>query len=151
MSDRQDEQLIGKILFKHYKLKKKEMNFNSIIEYSKESEYELNFIRNGDEIRNSYICKLISKKILTNEKEKLDHPNIIKFKEVFIANKPIKTLNIVTEYADGGDLSLEIKNQRKEYFKESQILDYFTQICLAIKHIHGKHIMHRDLKSQNIF
>ncbi len=83
--------------------------------------------------------------------EKLDHPNIIKFKEVFIANKPIKTLNIVTEYADGGDLSLEIKKQRKEYFKESQILDYFTQICLAIKHIHGKHIMHRDLKSQNIF
>jgi NIMA (never in mitosis gene a)-related kinase len=83
--------------------------------------------------------------------EKLDHPNIIKFKEVFIANKPIKTLNIVTEYADGGDLSLEIKNQRKEYFKESQILHYFTQICLAIKHIHGKHIMHRDLKSQNIF
>ena len=83
--------------------------------------------------------------------EKLDHPNIIKFKEVFIANKPIKTLNIVTEYADGEDLSLEIKKQRKEYFKESQILDYFTQICLAIKHIHGKHIMHRDLKSQNIF
>ena len=83
--------------------------------------------------------------------EKLDHPNIIKFKEVFIANKPLKTLNIVTEYADGGDLSLAIKNQRKEYFKESQILDYFTQICLAIKHIHGKHIIHRDLKSQNIF
>ena len=83
--------------------------------------------------------------------EKFDHPNIIKFKEVFIANKPKKTLNIVTEYADGGDLSLEIKNQRKEYFKESQILDYFTQICLAIKHIHAKHIMHRDLKSQNIF
>ena len=83
--------------------------------------------------------------------EKFDHPNIIKFKEVFIANKPKKTLNIVTEYADGGDLSLEIKNQRKEYFKESQILHYFTQICLAIKHIHGKHIMHRDLKSQNIF
>ena len=83
--------------------------------------------------------------------EKLDHPNIIKFKEVFIANKPTKTLNIVTEYADGGDLSLEIKNQRKEYFKENQILNYFTQICLAIKHIHSKHIMHRDLKSQNIF
>ncbi len=57
---------------------KKEMNFNSIIEYSKESEYELNFIRNGDEIRNSYICKLISKKILTNEKEK-SHNSIIIF------------------------------------------------------------------------
>ena len=29
--------------------------------------------------------------------EKFDHPNIIKFKEVFIANIPKKTLNIVTE------------------------------------------------------
>ena len=57
---------------------KKEMNFNSIIEYSKESEYELNFIRNGDEIRNSYISKLITKNILTIQKEK-SHNSIIIF------------------------------------------------------------------------
>jgi len=30
-------------------------------------------------------------------------------------------------------------------------MDWFTQICLAIKHIHDKKILHRDLKSQNIF
>ena len=33
--------------------------------------------------------------------EKLDHSNIIKFKEVFMAKKPIYTLNIVMDYADG--------------------------------------------------
>ena len=84
--------------------------------------------------------------------QNLDHPNIIKCKEFFISQKPTLTLNIVTEYADGGDLSLKIKSQpKKEPIAESTILDLFTQICLSIKHIHDKHIIHRDLKSQNIF
>jgi NIMA (never in mitosis gene a)-related kinase len=90
---------------------------------------------------------LMESKIL----EKLDHPNIIKFKEVFIAKKPRFTLNIVTDYADGGDLQSRVKAQKSKYFSEIQILDWFTQICLAIKHIHDKKILHRDLKSQNIF
>jgi len=82
---------------------------------------------------------------------KLDHQNIIKFYEVFDSKKPKHTLNIVTEYADGGDLSEKIKSQGKTPFKETEILDYFTQICLALKHIHDKKIIHRDLKSGNVF
>eukprot|EP01016_Furgasonia_blochmanni_P037671 TRINITY_DN4461_c0_g1_i5.p1 TRINITY_DN4461_c0_g1~~TRINITY_DN4461_c0_g1_i5.p1 ORF type:complete len:639 (-),score=39.67 TRINITY_DN4461_c0_g1_i5:980-2896(-) len=34
---------------------------------------------------------------------------------------------------------------------ESKIVDWFTQICLAMKHVHEKKIIHRDIKSQNIF
>jgi len=34
---------------------------------------------------------------------------------------------------------------------EERILHCFTQICLAIKHLHDRKIIHRDLKSQNIF
>lgn len=82
--------------------------------------------------------------------ERLDHPNIIKFIEVFRSSKPYSTLNIVMDYADKGDLQSKIKTQKKA-FPESQILDWFTQICLAIKHIHDKKILHRDLKSGNIF
>lgn len=37
------------------------------------------------------------------------------------------------------------------YFTEDHILNWFTQICLAIKHVHDRKILHRDLKSQNIF
>ena len=83
--------------------------------------------------------------------QKLDHPNIIKFKEVFMAKKPFFTLNIVTEYADGGDLHQKIKGRKGKLFPENQILDWFTQIALAINHIHNKFIIHRDLKPQNIF
>jgi NIMA (never in mitosis gene a)-related kinase len=31
------------------------------------------------------------------------------------------------------------------------VLNWFTQILLSIKHIHDRKILHRDLKSQNIF
>lgn len=49
-------------------------------------------------------------------------------------------LNIVMEYADEGDLSMRIKQAKKDnkYFEENQILDWFTQICLGIKHIHDR-------------
>lgn len=33
--------------------------------------------------------------------QRLDHPNIIRFREVFMAKKPCFTLNIVMDYADG--------------------------------------------------
>ncbi len=57
------------------------------------------------------------------------------------------------EYAECGDLSKSINDHKKNknYYKENQILDWFTQICLAIKHVHDRKILHRDIKGQNIF
>ena len=85
--------------------------------------------------------------------KQLDHSNIIKFKDVFTTTKPNNILNIVTEYADDGDLNQKIKKlkEKKSPFTEQQIIDYLTQICLALNHIHKKKIIHRDLKSGNIF
>jgi len=44
-------------------------------------------------------------------------------------------------------------NQRAKSssFPELQIFRWFTQICLGLKHIHDRKILHRDLKTQNIF
>ena len=51
----------------------------------------------------------------------------------------------------GGDLAKKVSAQRGTYFSESQIIDWFTQICLALKHVHDRKVLHRDLKCQNIF
>jgi NIMA (never in mitosis gene a)-related kinase len=57
------------------------------------------------------------------------------------------------DYADGGDLQSMInkQKQKRELFTEDQILHWFIQICLALKHIHDRQILHRDIKAQNIF
>ena len=80
--------------------------------------------------------------------KELSHPNIIHFREV-LTDKDY--LYIVMDYADGGDLSMKIREQNGKFFPENKILDWFTQVCLAIKHIHDRKILHRDIKSQNIF
>jgi len=80
--------------------------------------------------------------------ENLTHPNIIRFREVYKTKRG--KLCIVMDYADGGDLQKYLKGTKK-YLKEDLILNWFTQICLAMKHVHDRKILHRDLKSQNIF
>ncbi len=45
----------------------------------------------------------------------------------------------------------KITNQKGRFFSENQIIDWFTQLCLAMKHIHDRKILHRDIKSQNVF
>ena len=78
---------------------------------------------------------------------KLDHPNIVRFKEVY--RTKLHKLNIVMEYADGGDLSTHIKTLRESQspMDEETVLQIFTQICLAMKHLHDRKILHRDLKA----
>ncbi|CAG9334940.1 unnamed protein product [Blepharisma stoltei] len=78
-----------------------------------------------------------------------DHPNIIKFRDVYTTTNG--KLNIVMDYADGGDLASKIQAQRGRLFPENQILNWFVQICLAMKHVHDRKVLHRDIKGQNIF
>ena len=60
---------------------------------------------------------------------------------------------IIMEYADAGDLSMVVKRQKelKQYLPEPDILSWFVQIALGLQYIHKKNILHRDLKTQNIF
>ena len=58
---------------------------------------------------------------------------------------------LIEDFLLGGDLQKRIKDQRGRPFSENQILDWFTQICLGMKHINYRKFIHRDLKGQNIF
>ncbi|EDL87199.1 NIMA (never in mitosis gene a)-related expressed kinase 1 (predicted) [Rattus norvegicus] len=78
----------------------------------------------------------------------MKHPNIVQYKESFEENG---SLYIVMDYCEGGDLFKRINAQKGTLFQEDQILDWFVQICLALKHVHDRKILHRDIKSQNIF
>ncbi|OXB55521.1 hypothetical protein ASZ78_006255 [Callipepla squamata] len=75
----------------------------------------------------------------------MKHPNIVLYRESFEENG---CLYIVMDYCEGGDLFRKINAQKGVLFSEDQILDWFVQICLAIKHIHDRKILHRDIKSQ---
>ena len=82
----------------------------------------------------------------------LTHKNIIWYKEAFY-DKETRTLNMVIEYVDGGDLSMKIKiaKQKKTYLKENLIWYIFIQILEGIDYLHKKFIIHRDLKTSNIY
>lgn len=79
---------------------------------------------------------------------KLNHPNIVTFWESFTTSN---NLYIVMEFADGGDLYALVKGRNGKYMDEIKVLDIFIQISLGLKHIHDRKILHRDLKTQNIF
>uniref|UniRef100_A0AAQ5ZIH0 non-specific serine/threonine protein kinase n=1 Tax=Amphiprion ocellaris TaxID=80972 RepID=A0AAQ5ZIH0_AMPOC len=78
----------------------------------------------------------------------MSHPNIVQYQESFEEGG---CLYIVMDYCEGGDLFKKINSQKGILFSEEQILDWFVQICLALKHVHDRKILHRDIKSQNIF
>ena len=82
----------------------------------------------------------------------LNHQNIIGYKEAFFDSKT-KTLNIIMEYAEEGDLRKKIKENLKKHlhFTEDTIWDWIIQILEGLKYLHDNKIMHRDLKSANIF
>jgi NIMA (never in mitosis gene a)-related kinase len=81
---------------------------------------------------------------------KLNHPNIVQYLGSFLERN---IFHIVMEFADGGDLGGKIDEaaSTKTPFTEDRILDWFVQICFAMKHVHDRKILHRDLKTQNIF
>ena len=124
---------------------------------------EAYLVRSNKTLKN-YVMKSINFELLTEENrkytineafllKKIDHPNIIKFKEVFEVKKPYNQFNIIMEYAEKGDLNkfLQINIEKKIFFPEQLLLDWLCQICTALKYLHYKKIIHRDIKPANIF
>ncbi|NXD95107.1 NEK5 kinase, partial [Chaetorhynchus papuensis] len=104
-------------------------------------------------IKEINLTKMPAKEKEASEKEvillaKMKHANIVTF---YASLQEKNKLYIVMEYCDGGDLMKRINMQHGVLFDEDQILSWFVQISLGLKHIHDKKILHRDVKAQNVF
>ena len=120
------------------------------------------YLIKSNETQIYYVIKRISLNFFNDEDGKqvineglllkrIDHPNIIQFKECFKNLKPLPQLNIIMEYANGGDISQKLKSQIPNHFEENLLIDWLSQLCNALQYIHDKKIIHRDIKPANIF
>eukprot|EP00406_Dinophysis_acuminata_P005082 CAMPEP_0179237378 /NCGR_PEP_ID=MMETSP0797-20121207/14408_1 /TAXON_ID=47934 /ORGANISM="Dinophysis acuminata, Strain DAEP01" /LENGTH=526 /DNA_ID=CAMNT_0020944655 /DNA_START=136 /DNA_END=1718 /DNA_ORIENTATION=- len=82
----------------------------------------------------------------------LRHPLIVAYHDSFLVEGQ-DVLVIVMEYCDGGDLRMLINEKAKsgEHFSEDRVMTWFAQIVLALQFIHSEKVLHRDLKTSNIF
>nr|XP_020448480.1 serine/threonine-protein kinase Nek4 [Monopterus albus] len=79
----------------------------------------------------------------------LRHPNIVTYKESWEGGDC--QLYIVMGFCEGGDLYHRLKQQKGELLPERQVVEWFVQIAMALQYLHERNILHRDLKTQNIF
>ncbi|NWH80611.1 NEK4 kinase, partial [Piaya cayana] len=79
----------------------------------------------------------------------LKHPNIVTYRESWQGEDGL--LYIVMGFCEGGDLYHKLKEQKGKLLPESQVVEWFVQIAMALQYLHEKHILHRDLKTQNVF
>ncbi|XP_069592367.1 serine/threonine-protein kinase Nek9 isoform X2 [Ranitomeya imitator] len=78
----------------------------------------------------------------------LQHDNIIAYYNHFLDSN---TLLIELEYCNGGNLFDKIVRQKEELFEEEMVVWYLFQIASAVSCIHRAGILHRDIKTLNIF
>ena len=94
-----------------------------------------------------------AKKYLINEiriLQSLNHPNIVKFVDI---KKTKKHYYIMMEFCNGGELSKNLEKymiKNGTAFPEELVQHFMRQIIDAFKYIHGKKIIHRDVKLDNI-
>jgi len=75
----------------------------------------------------------------------LDHPNIIKYYEMF---EDEEYIYLAMEYCSGGELFERIKE--KEVFNETEASSIILKLLKALNYCHSLGIAHRDIKPENI-
>lgn len=139
------------------------MNRFNIIEEIGKGAFSVVYKVNRIEDNQIYAMKVVDmRKMSTKEKENalnecrilasINSINVISYKEAFYDEEK-NTLNVVMEYADDGDLDNKIEEHKKfqTNFAEEEIWKIVIQTVHGLKALHSKRILHRDIKSANVF
>lgn len=74
------------------------------------------------------------------------HPNIVRFNECF---EDDENVYMILELCPRGSLMDMLK--RRKRFTEPEVRFFLLQLLGSLKYMHGKNVIHRDLKLGNIF
>jgi len=82
----------------------------------------------------------------------ITHPNVVGYKEAFFEDSS-QCLCIIMDYVDDGDLYEKIVKHQKSnrMVEEMQCWSILIETVRALNALHSKDILHRDLKSANVF
>ena len=79
------------------------------------------------------------------------HRNVVPFLESFVEKG--RELVLVLDFCDGGDLAAVVEQARKarRLLGEAKIWHYAVQLVDGLRYLHGRSIVHRDVKPANAF
>ena len=117
-------------------------------EERRQSKQEVDVLRR---MRHANVVRYVDSYIVSSRPSEEEADEIVR--DSLVGQGEESTLHIVMEFCDRGDLSRHInatKKARKRY-SEAQILEWFSQLTSSLHYIHSLNIMHRDLKTSNVF
>lgn len=82
----------------------------------------------------------------------VQHPNIVGYRDSYVNQGGC--LCIFMEYCEHGDVHSYLQSGKRAARHppcEAQVLEWLVQVTLALQALHARRILHRDLKTQNIF
>jgi calcium-dependent protein kinase len=102
-------------------------------------------VMNVDRVTSYYLRKLHTEIAILKE---VDHPNIIKLHEVFFGRRSVY---LVTDLCRGGELFELLSSGKNQgfVFREDRAASLLRDMLRAVRYLHSKGIVHRDLKLEN--
>jgi len=145
-----------------YEINIRNAYYTKIREIGQKDDLYQSFLVRSSETNNEYAYKYIDISALNKNTKKdllyiieylkkINHPNMIELKYAYYSEN--QKLNVFIEYSDKGTLKMKLDEQKTkgQYFDENTLINWFYQICLALKYIHSIKFLHKNINPSNIF